>query len=138
VPVITFTKSTITSLSKINPLTANKMSSRCLIFGGIDGVLYNIFSYIDENYRNIILAKKTGEPIKLFKISIILSFRSNLFEYFKDVLLSPMLCKKVCQCAAAHGHLKGLQWARQNKCPWDSETTSYAAMQGDLEILKWA
>jgi hypothetical protein len=96
VQVITFAKSTVTSLSKTNSLAANKMSSRCLIFGGIDGVLHNIFSFIDENYRKIILAKKTGEPIKLFKMSIILAFRSNLFEYFKDVLLSPMLCKKVC------------------------------------------
>ena len=31
-----------------------------------------------------------------------------------------------------------LQWARQNGCPWNEWTCSYAAHGGHLEVLQWA
>jgi len=31
-----------------------------------------------------------------------------------------------------------LQWARQNGCPWDGRTCSWAARGGHLEVLQWA
>merc|ERR1711904_264377 len=40
--------------------------------------------------------------------------------------------------AAENGHLKVLQWARANGCPWDKWTCSKAALKGHLEVLKWA
>ena len=43
-----------------------------------------------------------------------------------------------CCFAARGGHLKVLQWARQNGCDWDWNTCSAAAGGGHLEVLKWA
>ncbi len=34
--------------------------------------------------------------------------------------------------------LEVLKWARENNCPWDKLTCSYAASNGHLEVLKWA
>jgi hypothetical protein len=31
-----------------------------------------------------------------------------------------------------------LKWARENGCPWDEWTCTYAAERGDLEMLQWA
>jgi len=31
-----------------------------------------------------------------------------------------------------------LKWARAHDCPWDEETCSYAAANGQLEVLQWA
>jgi hypothetical protein len=41
-------------------------------------------------------------------------------------------------CAARGGHLRVLEWARENECPWYEGTCAYAAKGGHLEILKWA
>lgn len=43
----------------------------------------------------------------------------------------------VCNVAAMDGHLKLIQWARQNGCPWDI-TCRNAALNGHLEVLQWA
>lgn len=40
--------------------------------------------------------------------------------------------------AAGNGYLKILQWARENGCPWDEDTCSFAALNGHLEVLQWA
>jgi hypothetical protein len=37
-----------------------------------------------------------------------------------------------------NGHLEILKWARDNGCPWNELTCSYAAEHGHLEVLKWA
>ena len=36
------------------------------------------------------------------------------------------------------GHLKVLQWAQANACPWDKWTCTYSRMQGHVKIIKWA
>ncbi|KAL6051640.1 Ankyrin repeat domain containing protein [Balamuthia mandrillaris] len=36
------------------------------------------------------------------------------------------------------GQLKVLQWARANGCPWNEETSEWAAKEGRLEVLQWA
>lgn len=36
------------------------------------------------------------------------------------------------------GQLSVLQWVRENGCPWDDYTCSWAANSGHLEVLKWA
>ena len=43
-----------------------------------------------------------------------------------------------CVYAAVNGHLEILKWARENGCPWDKCTCTYAASNGHLEVLKWA
>ena len=43
-----------------------------------------------------------------------------------------------CAYAAKGGHLEALQWARENGCPWGARTCAYAAWGGHLEVLKWA
>ena len=40
--------------------------------------------------------------------------------------------------AWAGGHLETLKWARENGCPWNVWTCTYAARGGQLETLKWA
>ncbi len=39
--------------------------------------------------------------------------------------------------AAEGGHLKVLQWARSQGCPWDGQTCAMAARGGHLEVLQW-
>lgn len=43
-----------------------------------------------------------------------------------------------CQYAAGAGHLAVLQWARQQGCLWGAGTCSYAAKEGHLDVLQWA
>ena len=45
---------------------------------------------------------------------------------------------RVCDEAAAAGHLEVLKWARLQKppCPWDSSTCHVAAREGKLEVLQ--
>ena len=42
-----------------------------------------------------------------------------------------------CMHAAMGGRLHVLQWAREQGCPWDSNTCTCAAMHGHLEVLQW-
>ena len=44
--------------------------------------------------------------------------------------------KDVCNIAAVNGWIDLLQWAIKNGCDWDSWTCTYAAENGQLEILK--
>jgi hypothetical protein len=43
-----------------------------------------------------------------------------------------------CAMAAKSGHLHVLQWAQANSCPWDSCTCAEAALNGHLDVLQWA
>jgi hypothetical protein len=40
--------------------------------------------------------------------------------------------------AAQGGHLRVLQWARANGCPWDVWTCIAAEEGGHQEVLQWA
>ena len=57
---------------------------------------------------------------------------------------------RVCQWAAAGGHLEVLMWAREHGCPWEEEEPSeyeyyereihccaLAAKGGHLDVLRW-
>ena len=46
--------------------------------------------------------------------------------------------RMTCDSAAEGGHLKVLQWARAQGCPWDWTTCYKAAREGHLEVLQWA
>ena len=43
-----------------------------------------------------------------------------------------------CSNAALNGHLEVLKYARENNCPWNESTCRNAAYNGHLEVLKWA
>ena len=44
-----------------------------------------------------------------------------------------------CTYAAKNGHLDVLKWARENGCPWDEDTCSYAAIEWTFgNITKWS
>jgi hypothetical protein len=43
----------------------------------------------------------------------------------------------VCSSAALNGQLEVLKWARANGAPWNEWTCAYAAGGGHLEVLKW-
>ena len=45
---------------------------------------------------------------------------------------------RTCTVAAVNGHLDVLKWARTNGCPWDERTCTLAARGGHLDVLKWA
>src|ERR1700760_2727976 len=44
---------------------------------------------------------------------------------------------KTCTFAAGGGHLEVLKWVRANGCPWNTSTCSQTAEGGHLEVLKW-
>ncbi len=46
--------------------------------------------------------------------------------------------KNTCSYAAERGQLEVLKWAREHGCPWDEYTCHLAAREGHLELLKWA
>src|SRR5579872_5352516 len=46
--------------------------------------------------------------------------------------------KIFCDIAAEGGHLRVLQWLRENECPWDIHTCAKASRNGHFEVLKWA
>lgn len=43
-----------------------------------------------------------------------------------------------CSYAALNGHLEVLKWARENGCPWDKNACLFEALSGNPEVLKWA
>ena len=43
-----------------------------------------------------------------------------------------------CANAALNGHLDILRWAHRNGCPWNTLTCANAALGGHLEVLRWA
>ena len=43
--------------------------------------------------------------------------------------------RDVVRGAAIRGHIKVLNWARANGCPWNAETCGYAAMSGGKTLL---
>ncbi len=42
-----------------------------------------------------------------------------------------------CTSAARGNRLKVLQWAKGQGCPWDKNTSRYGASGGHLEMLQW-
>jgi hypothetical protein len=56
-------------------------------------------------------------------------YKKNLGEY----------CDDICKYAVIHGHLKVLQWARNQNPPyyWNTYTCAYAALHNRFKILKW-
>ena len=46
--------------------------------------------------------------------------------------------KNTCYMAAKNGHLECLQYAHENRCPWDKNTCYMAAYYGQLECLRYA
>ena len=45
---------------------------------------------------------------------------------------------RICCSAASGGHLEILKLARENDCPWYSDTCVQAAKGGHIDVLKWA
>ena len=43
----------------------------------------------------------------------------------------------VCYQAALNGHLEVLRWARSQGCPWNENAPCAAAMNGHLKTLVW-
>lgn len=43
-----------------------------------------------------------------------------------------------CSWAAYQGNLELLQWIRSQGCPWDIWTCIFAARMGHLDVLEWA
>ena len=56
-------------------------------------------------------------------------------QYLRDVKC--LWCSQTCSIAARNGHLNVLQWCCERDCPWDRWTCDNAAHSGHLEILKW-
>ena len=39
--------------------------------------------------------------------------------------------------ATEYGNLEVIKWLKENGCPWDTRTCTFAALNGHLEVLKW-
>ena len=87
----------------------------------------NLHLFVVKDVRKLIFKKLT------FLERIIVEYSHGnpaLFEKHKIF---------ICEIAAEYGHLEVLKWARENGCPWDILTCTYAAAKGGhLEVLKWA
>ncbi len=44
---------------------------------------------------------------------------------------------RTCANAASGGHIKALQWARENGCEWNAMVCSGAAENGHFDVIKW-
>jgi len=81
---------------------------------------------------------------KLSKNAICLTARNGHLHILKwcltrdETFIKQTNSTWICAWAARGGHLHVLQWARENGCPWDTETCAQAAVGGHLEVLKWA
>ena len=85
-----------------------------------DDVIRYIFSYLSEDVL----------------IKLIMAF--GMEKYFKNILLSNRLRKKLCYEACKEGYLNTLIWAREHGCPWTSFICAVAAQGGHLDCLIWA
>ena len=65
----------------------------------------------------------------------------NRFDVVRDLMHAREHCclidKFTCMNAALNGNLELIKWARQMGCEWDELTCSGAAMNGHLHVLKW-
>jgi hypothetical protein len=93
------------------------MICRSKAVGAIEGIVDHVFSFIDDNFARLIIAKKTKSSSRK-KLRISLLFHSNLFVHYSGVLLSEAFCLRTCKVAARMGHLEGLNWARAHNCDW--------------------
>jgi len=61
----------------------------------------------------------------------------NILKYFinEDKYI---LYENVCSNAALSGQFEVLKWARENSCPWNTQTCTNAARSGNIELFKWA
>jgi len=48
-----------------------------------------------------------------------------------------MECRETCGNAAMNGHLELLKWARLNSCPWDERTYDYGVENGDPALVRY-
>ncbi|KAJ8609565.1 hypothetical protein CTAYLR_009724 [Chrysophaeum taylorii] len=105
-------------------------------FGVLDGV--------SDAALDALAHKRITEQSHLVEISRL--FEKVGVEHHKVELLKLMVpgangCPWSAQTsseAAANGHLDLLKWARSKGCPWDANTCTNAALAGHLHVLKWA
>jgi len=84
-----------------------------------------ILRMVCKDWKMYIKNHKTNPKEAVRSISLLSFSLSNLW----------LPKSKVCQNAATEGHLHGLQWARENGCPWNEYTCAYALRGGHLYIL---
>lgn len=48
--------------------------------------------------------------------------------------------EETCAMAALNGHLEIIKWARSREppCPWDEDTCAMAALNAQMAVIKWA
>lgn len=61
-----------------------------------------------------------------------------LFKLAHNDLSKPWWTAACCATAAEYNHLHILKYLRKNGCPWDENTTKFALINNNIDILKWS
>ena len=89
------------------------------------------FLIISKREQNIVNNKQ--KRVNYIRVIV----ENNHLELLKYIIMFYQMHPNIIKIAAKKGHLEIIKWARQNGCPWDSDTCTYAVQSGNLEIIKW-
>lgn len=113
-----------------------------LVFVRLDPTSLAIAALVCKKWRGVALALIGPKQHFRFVLASMLA-RPAVLEWAlgpKDEKLMrclPSWRTKACKLAAEHGHLAGLQWVRENDCPWDDFVVyERAAARNHLEVLQ--
>jgi hypothetical protein len=135
--------------------------------GSVDHLLDFLFSFIDVDYKRLIIPDKQSHNQETLRISVVAAMRSKLHVYFQSLLLNSGMKRGIlreaavagdldlfkwahihaglavskadlCAWATEGGKLEILQWAVANGCTMDINTCHSAAEAGRLDLLQWA
>ncbi len=99
---------------------------------------YEILTRLDNPSKSIIRYVLLGSKLKLVIKDHSCVIKHGL-DFTKFWYSQGFLNKSnLCNFAAMNGQIETLKWARANGCYWDEYTCRIVAKNGHLETLKWA
>jgi hypothetical protein len=105
------------------------MKQRLNAAGYIDNpIILHIFSYHHNQLHQLVSKRlseyaaggKKKESDKYLPISLLIKI--HIFREYSSVCLSNRFKFRICSISAQIGNLSALKWAREQGCPWDSDT----------------
>ena len=77
-------------------------------------------------------------PLNDVEDAAVFSERIDILCWLRDKNRDKFWTSNLCCLTAKAGHLKMLQWLKDEGCPWDFKTCASAAREGHYKLLKWA
>src|ERR1700722_2419795 len=93
-----------------------------------------LFECIPAEISAIIMSS-VGDIVLVIMVHTCQTWKTIVKKSLSNHLISK---NKFIENVVKMGYLNIVKWARENRCPWDSQTCSNAALGGHLEVLKWA